>query len=139
MFDHHHRLAGICHALLPECGGGGVCLGRCPKEYRYVDCSIRGMLKTFGRHSITGKEIEVKCFGGSDMFPQNIRRQGAFSVGKQNIVQAEKVIAEAGLTILAKDVGGFHARKILFHTHTGEVFLKRLGTAYYPEIIQEIF
>jgi chemotaxis protein CheD len=138
MFNRHRRLAGICHALLPECGRGKVCGGECPEEYRYVDCSIRRMLETFDRHCIPGKEIEVKCFGGSDMFPENISRQGLFSVGKQNIARAEKVIADEGLTILVKDVGGLYARKILFHTHTGEVFLKRLGTAYNPDIIREI-
>jgi chemotaxis protein CheD len=136
MFDRHSRLAGICHSLLPECANGKRCGGECPEEYRYVDCAIRRMVKVFDRHGIPRSTIEVKCFGGSDMFMQ-IRQQGPLSVGKQNILRAEKVIAGEGLMILVKDVGGLQARKILFHTYSGEILLKRLGSEHNPDSIRK--
>ena len=139
MFNRRRGVAGICHSLLPECSNRESCRSACLEGYRYVDCSIRQMVKVFDQHGVPRSEIEVKCFGGADMFIRKALKPVLFTVGKQNIIMAEKIIASEGLNLRAKDVGGVQGRKLLFYTHTGEVLLKRLKGSNNPDIIlQEI-
>jgi chemotaxis protein CheD len=123
------KLAGICHCLLPECVNRGRCGGECGEGYRYVACSIRRMVAEFERYAVPREEIEVKCFGGADMFARKPGLPEILSVGRQNILTAEKIIAFEGLRLKAQDVGGLSGRKVLFYTGTGEILLKRLRGA----------
>jgi chemotaxis protein CheD len=139
MFNRRRGVAGICHSLLPECGNRETCGGQCGEGYKYVACSIRRMVALFDRYAVPRGEIEVKCFGGADMFNRKSARPDLLSVGRQNILMAEKVLAGEGLSLRAKDVGGLRGRKVLFYTHTGEVLLKRLrGADDQHLILQEI-
>ena len=129
MFSRRKGLGGICHGLLPQCGGRKQCDNKCLEGFKYVECSIRKMGELFDRHGAKRSEIEVKVFGGADMFSRQITTRGTVSVGQQNIQIAEKIIVSEGLTTLKTDVGGMRGRKIFFYTDTGEVFLKRLAKA----------
>ena len=112
MFNRRLGVAGMCHSLLPECGNRETCRSGCREGYRYVDCSIRQMVRVFDKYGVPRSEIEVKCFGGADMFIRKSEKSDFFTVGKQNILVAEKIIASEGLTLRAKDVGGVQGRKI---------------------------
>ncbi|HEX9079499.1 MAG TPA: chemotaxis protein CheD [Desulfuromonadaceae bacterium] len=129
MFSSRKRLAGICHSLLPECGKPERCGGECGEGYKYVACSIRQMAAAFERFAVPREEIEVKCFGGADMFARRDSRPELLSIGRQNILMAGRVIAAEGLRLKAQDVGGLLGRKVFFYTHSGEVLLKRLRGA----------
>ncbi len=127
MFCRRRGLGGICHGLLPKCGQQKKgCHGECLEGFKYVDCSIRKMVKLFDRHKVKRSEIEVKCFGGADMFARPIERPGVVSIGKQNAMTAEQILKSEGLKLQVVDVGGLQGRKIFFNTHTGDVWLKRL-------------
>jgi chemotaxis protein CheD len=139
MFNRRRGFAGISHCLLPHCGSLNACDRDCSIKFKYVDCSIRQMAAVFDRHDIPRDEIEVKCFGGADMFTRKNTKPERVSIGRQNIDMAEKILLREGLTLRAKDVGGVQGRKILFYTHTGEVLLKRLSAVNDPDLIwQEI-
>jgi chemotaxis protein CheD len=125
MFHRRAGLGAICHGLLPECGKKKSCNSVCADGFKFVDCSIKRMLKRFDVHDIKRGEIQIKCFGGADMFSVRPEMAGIVSVGKQNIVTARKMFENEGLTLHSIDVGGNQGRKILFYTHTGEVLLKR--------------
>jgi chemotaxis protein CheD len=126
MFSRSRGLGGICHGLLPECDGRAKCLGECLEGFKYVDCSIRRMVRLFDQQRVRRGDIEVKCFGGADMFTRAIERPGLVSIGRQNFSTAERVLKSEGLQLHVVDVGGLLGRKIFFYTHTGEVLLKRL-------------
>lgn len=119
MYNAEHHTSAICHALLPE----EIIPG---DPYRYVDSSITAMLRQFNRHSISREEIQVKLFGGSDILPPGTNEYRTMTVGQQNILRARQCIKQEGLNLIASDVGGTSGRKILFHTHSGEVYLQRL-------------
>ncbi len=135
MFHRKAGLGAICHGLLPECGGKKSCSDICVNGFRFVDCSIKRMLKRFDVLHIKRREIEIKCFGGADMFSIRPETAGIVSVGKQNIVTAKKMLENEGLTLHSIDVGGNQGRKILFYTHTGEVLLKRFQANDAPDVI----
>lgn len=139
MFNRQRGFAGICHALLPECNRRKIgCDVECTEEYRHVACSIRRLATVFDRQGIPRSEIEVKYFGGSDMFRHDPNESSPNSVGRQNIACAAKVIEEEGLKVIVTDLGGFQARKILYYTHTGVVLLKRLGIVHDPNGIRRL-
>lgn len=135
MFHRRRGLGAICHGLLPKCSGQKECYGDCLEGLKYVDCSIHRMVRIFDRYKVRREEIEVKCFGGADMFARQIERPGAVSVGRQNIISAEKILRSEDLKLNVKDVGGLQGRKIFFYTHTGEVLLKRLKKAETANLI----
>jgi chemotaxis protein CheD len=120
-------MGGICHALLPQCPDQPTCTKVCGKTFKFVDCSIRHMVKLFDQRDVKRSEIEVKCFGASDMFSRKQGKSSIESVGRQNMRTAEEVILSEGLSILNMDIGGLQGRKILFYTDTGDVLLKRLS------------
>lgn len=129
MFDRKSGVSMICHCLLPQCKNEVPCDGDCSDGFKYVDCSIRRMIKKFDSYDIKRVSIEVKVFGGADMFKTNADSAMSIAIGKQNIETALKIIKAERLNLIASDVGGYQGRKIYFNTHTGEVHLKRLNKA----------
>ncbi len=125
MFDRRSGVSMICHCLLPQCKNEIPCDGDCSEGFKYVDCSILRMIKKFDSYDIMRSDIEVKVFGGADMFAVG----KSISIGKQNIETALKIIERERLNLLASDIGGTQGRKIYFNTNTGEVHLKRLNKA----------
>ncbi len=133
MFSPRCRVGAICHGLLPSCRDEHPCSGGCAEGARYVDCSIRLMLGWFTQRGIVRNEIEVKVFGGSDMFSIKDSESSSRTVGRQNLEKALQIIEQEGLRLVASDLGGPRGRKIFFSTHTGEVLLKRLNKSQHKE------
>ena len=123
MFSPKLRMGGICHALLPTRRSDLAIKGH-SEAGKYVDWAIRLMLEGFLACGLQKYEIEAKLFGGSDMFETSEGRSA--SVGRQNMEKALTVLEDESVRLITKDLGGPRGRKIIFHTHTGEVFLKRL-------------
>jgi len=127
MFDRTSGVSMICHCLLPQCKNEVPCEGDCSEGFKYVDCSIRRMIAKYASYDIKLSNIEVKVFGGADMFNAKANSANNIAIGKQNIETALKIIKRGNLNLIASDVGGTEGRKIYFNTHTGEVHLKRLN------------
>lgn len=126
MFDSHLGIAAICHALLPVCAKKETCIVSCAEPFKYVNCVVPDMVRRMRRYGIRPRKIEVKLFGGSDMFGPRTKYEKTASVGRQNIEAAVRAISGENLLLKVTDVGGLLGRKIFFYTHTGEVWLKRL-------------
>jgi chemotaxis protein CheD len=126
MLHRRSGLAAISHGLLPHCRERAACSDDCREMAKYVECSLAWMLKRFKEAGVPPREIEVKAFGGADMFGKRPADKGLISVGKQNIAVAQRIIEKGGLTVVSMDVGGNQGRKIFFNTQSGEIMLKRL-------------
>lgn len=113
------KVGGICHGLLPNGDGR--------EGFKYVDCAFRYMLQQFRALGARAGEIQAKLFGGASLFSAE-GGAGSLSVGSKNVKTAMALIRREGIKLAASDTGGKVGRKILFHTDTGEVFLKRLGS-----------
>ena len=125
MFHPDSRIGAICHALLPQEKEKG-------EAFRYVDTSILNMLDRFAGYGISRARLEVKLFGGADMLIAGRNNSRSVTVGRKNIEVALQVIESEQLRLVASDLGGTQGRKICFHTHTGEIFLKRLRKCTEP-------
>lgn len=122
LFNRRLGIGAICHALFPETKGKVNGDG-----FKYVDYALSKIIEKFDSLGIKLNEIEIKLFGGSNMVEISDENKLRATVGKQNIDAAFNLIENRKLRLISSDVGGLEGRKIVFHTHTGEVFVKRLS------------
>ncbi len=80
------------------------------------------------------KHFQAKIFGGGHVL--NIR-ESLDGVPQRNIDFVRQFLAVEQIFIVKEDVGGYHPRRILFYTHTGKVFMKRLGDREAKRTAQE--
>ncbi|HBI14167.1 MAG TPA: chemotaxis protein CheD [Desulfobulbaceae bacterium] len=115
-----------CHPVLPVCPSADSCQpDKCLLKNKYVACVIPEMIRKFQDLGGRLNEVEVKMFGGSNMFSRNSPQRDNLQVGSKNVSMARLKIAEAGLTLKSFDVGGNRGRKIYFYTDSGDVWVKR--------------
>jgi chemotaxis protein CheD len=122
MYSPRLSLGGMCHAVLPSSSG--------ERSMKYIDQAFAYMLQHFARLGVGREKIEVKLFGGADTLrttTRQVRAPQTATIGRQNIVTARAMIEREGLRLAASDLGGSLGRKILFYSHTGEIFLKRFA------------
>jgi len=119
IFSERPKVGAICHALLPK-NPDDV------DPFRYVDSTVCYMLRRVEAMGITKAEMEVKVFGGADV----LRNTTGPSVGRKNVKTALAIMKQESLTPAVIDTGGSLGRKIRFHTHTGEVLLKRIKRSW---------
>lgn len=126
LFHRASGLAAICHALQPRCPRDNPCQNTCRDRYRYAACVIDEMGKRMAQTGIRLKELEVKLFGGASVLGRCDGLVTANSIGQQNVAAAMEALIRAGMTLKVADVGGCFGRKLIFHTASGEVLLKRI-------------
>ncbi len=119
MFHSRTGAAAICHGMLPYGGKS--------ESFKYIDSSVRYMIGYFDSFKIMRKEIQVKLFGGADMFNSTQPGVSNLTVGWQNISAATHCLGEYGLVPKVRDVGGCKGRKLVFKTDTGAVFVKKMS------------
>jgi len=122
MYCKRYMTGGICHAMLPVRHSDG-------NPLRYVDSAILYMTDKFLSMGIKRDEIEVKLFGGGNVIYCSDENN---TIGCKNVGTALNVIARENLRLTVSDVNGNEGRKLLFHTHTGDVFMKRIGINEVP-------
>lgn len=106
------------HALMPQCD----CVAPAPRDYKFVDDAIRRLARGLLRQGVRRADLVCKVFGGANaMFAEQ------FGVGRRNVLTAFETLESERLRVAVSDVGGDRGRKLLFFTHTGEVFVKRLN------------
>ena len=126
MFCRRLGVAAACHPVLPVCHETESCRPKaCKKKYKYVECVIPSMYQYFERLKVRKGELEIKLFGGSDMFTPLPVRDEMLSVGSKNISMAKQKIAELEIELKSSDVGGKLARKLHFDTGSGDVWLRK--------------
>lgn len=120
MYSASRGFGAICHAMLPWNAGREA-------DLRYVDTALQHIYRNALRHG-AGNDLVVKLFGGARVLDVGGRTPNRQTVGEQNVMQAEAVLASLGLTVLVRDTGGLRGRKLFFCTRSGDVFLRRMGS-----------
>lgn len=125
MYSLKHNIGGICHAMLPT-------LSNVTKDddiFKYVDSSIRYMADYFFLEAVPVLDIEVKVFGGADMFTSVHNGQNRMTIGRKNVKTALDTLNELGFRIVSSDTGGTNGRKLYFYSGDGKVYLKKIQSA----------
>jgi chemotaxis protein CheD len=126
LFSPEKRMSAICHGFLPD-SREDRSAGREPQACRYVDTAVYNMLEAMDKLGARRSSLEVKIIGGATGLSASLAEGSNFRIGERNVNMARRILAAEGIKISKMDVGGNQGRKVLFLTHTGEAWIKRLS------------
>jgi len=127
LYDSVARIGGMNHILLP----GKADLEHFDNVARYA---INAMELLINRVMTIGGQrpnLVAKVFGGAHVLPAVSPENG---MGARNSEFVLQFLQMEIISVVSRDLGGHDTRKIYFHTDSGEVFLKRIPSARYPNI-----
>ena len=130
LYDPVERIGGMNHIMLP----GRADMKHFDFAARY---GINAMELLINRIMALGgnrKRFVAKAFGGAHVLPDISPENG---VGRKNIEFVVDFLQIESIGLLSHDLGGYAARKVYFHTDTGEVLLKRIPCTSYPGVVSE--
>jgi chemotaxis protein CheD len=123
LYDRQARLGGVAHIVLPNSRGSTDHAGK------YADTAIPALIEDMERTA--GRKLRsrltAKLFGGASMFQGG----NTIDIGRSNQAAVERVLADLGVPVVARDMGGETGRRLTFSTVTGIVSVKIPGGADY--------
>ncbi len=127
LYDPKHKRGGMNHFLRPvRSGGQSTVLFAAP-----AIVALKQLMHSCGS---TFDQMEAYLYGGAE----NPEAPG-FEPGlaEKNIDTGIELLTKLGIPIAGKDVGGTRARKVVFHTETGETVIARVDRVrsgdWYPD------
>ncbi|TAD90209.1 MAG: chemoreceptor glutamine deamidase CheD [Alphaproteobacteria bacterium] len=111
-------VGGINHFMLP--GEAGDAWGSANRSLRYGHVAMERLINDLLSAGARRERLETKLFGGANM--ARMRMQ----IGDANVQFAHAFLSAEGLPVLAEDVGGHAARRILYFPATGRVMMQAL-------------
>ena len=118
LWDKRRGAGGMNHFLLPTSRAGQ------PSSLRYADEATRALLEQLHTMRCRPPNLRAKIFGGAALF-QKRHHYGA-SLGAKNVAAALSLMKEAGIPVIAQDVGGHQGRRIIFNTDDGSAWSQRI-------------
>lgn len=128
MSDPARGIGAVCHAFLPDSRSFSPKNERDPQVCRYVDTALENMFSSLVRLRVDPQNLVVKVFGGGVGIMCS-GRANCYDIGGRNVSAVRAGLMRQGVRIAKADVGGSQGRKLLFLTHTGDVWVKRLNRA----------
>jgi chemotaxis protein CheD len=114
------RLGAMCHYLLPSRPGTNPE----PPSGKYAEDVIQIIADHFRTKGLLPASIEVKMFGGSNMFP-NLSLGEVLNIGTKNIHSGLASLTREGFNILTFDLAGAANRTVVFELWTGDVWVRQ--------------
>lgn len=119
-------IGAICHAFLPESAQFANGGGREPQVCRFVDTALDTMFSSLSRLKISPQSLVIKVFGGATGIMSG-DRANLYDIGGRNVKAVRQWLMRQGLPIASSQTGGNQGRKLMFLTHTGDVWIKLLN------------
>ena len=120
----HRQIGAICHAFLPDSAKFNA-REKDPQVCRFVDTAVESMLASLMRLKISPEELVVKVFGGAAGIMSG-NRCTLYDIGTRNLDAVQERLTDHGIRVTRSSTGGCQGRKLLFLTHTGDVWVKML-------------
>jgi chemotaxis protein CheD len=114
------RLGAMCHYLLPARGPSQ----NEPHGGKYAEEVIPIIAAHFAGKGLQPSAIQVKMFGGSNMFP-GLSLGESLNIGTKNIHTGLAVLTRCGFGILNYDLAGGTNRTVVFDIGSGEVWVRQ--------------
>lgn len=118
LWDAELEIGGINHYLLP------TGLRTAATGLRYGNVAIALLLEKLARAGTSPASLRAKLFGGACVL--DAMRGKENHLGDKNVEIARKALTEAGVPVVASDVGGGRGRKLIFYPHDGSALVKLL-------------
>jgi chemotaxis protein CheD len=104
------------HFMLPE----GIDPGN-PNSTRYGVYAMELLISEIMKQGGQRRRFQAKIFGGGHVLKI---RESLDGVPQRNIEFVRRFLNNEQIPVVSEDLGGYQARRVLFHTHTGKVYLK---------------
>lgn len=98
---------------------------------RYGNFAMEHLINEIISRGGLKKNLEVKVFGGAKVIPT------MGDVGARNIEFVVEYLANEGLRIEGKDLGGDYPRKLIYHPLSGKVKMKRLESIQTQQVLRQ--
>jgi len=122
-------VGGMNHFMLPECLDPDN-----PTSTRYGVNAMELLISELMKQGGQRRRFQAKVFGGGHVLKI---RESLDGVPQRNIDFIRKFLDTEQISVSTEDVGGYYPRRVLFHTHTGQVFVKLLGVSEAERTAQE--
>ena len=109
---------GLNHFLLPQCVENGI------SSPRFGNVAIHRLLDELAKLGSPRARLKSKIFGGASVI--DAFQTANESLGMKNVDLARRLLADAGITIVAEDVGGAQGRKLVFQTGDGSAWVRKI-------------
>jgi chemotaxis protein CheD len=116
--DPNTQVGGMNHFMLPAGGSGEA------NSARYGIHAMELLINECMKLGADRRRIEAKVFGGGHVLKI---RETDNNVPQSNIRFALEFLETERIPILSRDLGGYTAREIYFHTDSGKALLRRLS------------
>lgn len=125
LYDPVLHIGGINHYIMPWYQEEGRQLGKLLSDRssytKFGNIAIDKLLQKMLALGAKQEHLQAKIFGGMSRPYANM-----YHIGDKNAKVAQLYLKQLGIPVLVQHVGGQYARKLIFHTHTAEVFMKLL-------------
>lgn len=118
LWDPTSGAGGINHFLLPQCVENGI------SSPRFGNVAIHRLVEQLETIGSPRHHLKAKVFGGASVIDAFQSANG--TLGMKNVDLARALLQEAGIPILAEDVGGTQGRKLVFQTGDGTAWVRRI-------------
>lgn len=121
------RLRGsLAHIMLPQQSDGA----RRPGENmrKYADFAVLEAIRALEYIGCHRADMEAKIAGGASIFELGRSADGT-DIGTRNVEAVVRTLAEAGVVLVASEVGGREGRTVEFSIDTGELAVKTVRGA----------
>ncbi|MBI3777558.1 MAG: hypothetical protein HY274_01340 [Gammaproteobacteria bacterium] len=119
LYDPVFGIGGMNHFMLPEGADPGN-----PTSARYGVNAMELLISELMKLGADRRRFQAKVFGGGHVLKI---RESLDGVPQRNIDFVRQFLETEQIPVVKEDVGGYQPRRVLFHTHTGKVYLKYLG------------
>lgn len=127
LYDAGRRLGGMGHYIRPIREAG-------LSTSVFAAPAIVALAEMLFAAGCAASELEAYIYGGAEN-PQ--ARRYVPGLGRENVRIGEEVLGRLGIALTGRDVGGIMARKIVFHSTTGETVVARVERVresdWYPD------
>jgi chemotaxis protein CheD len=124
VYDQMSKMAGMVHIMLPDSRE----VKNIPKPGKFADTAVPLLLEELAKLGANKSQLRAKMAGGAQMFSMPGKDSAIFAVGARNVEATTKMLAAAGIRIVASDTGGSKGRSVEFSTETMKFILKTLGS-----------
>jgi chemotaxis protein CheD len=128
LWDPRNGVGGMNHFMLPRPANGEA-------EGDLSRFGVHAMELLIGRIQRLGgdrRTLQAKLFGGG-----HVLQMAGMSVPEQNIRFIRHFMANEGIPVVARDLGGTAARQVIFHTASGKALMRRLPATQCPRVETE--
>lgn len=118
IWDPRRAIGGVTHYQLPSWAGGSQ------SSTKFGNVAVTQLIDRLLQSGGIARNLRAKVFGGACVL--EAFRNAESHLGAMNVQMAETLLADAGIPIVARDVGGHKGRKLVFQTDDGAAWVKSL-------------